>query len=154
MPDIDDLSNFSEGMHVNPLPVSEVRRRGDRMRRRNTALAAVGGVAAAAVFIGIPVALTSSDDGNQDIDPAPPAPTQTEDPAPPTWITEIPEEFPVTEGMSDEGEAVEGDLDAFPLCDTAYPTSRGTTDSVTYYFSGDGESSTTRVFQLLSLIHI
>ena len=61
MPDNDDLSSFtdgfSEGMHVNPLPASEVRRRGDRMRRRNTTLATVGGVVAAAVFIGTPVAL-------------------------------------------------------------------------------------------------
>lgn len=145
----DPLDNFPEGLHVDSLPASEIRRRGDRMRRRNTALAAVGGVAAAAVLIGVPVALTSGDDRNRDIDPAP-APTQTEDPtpAPTTWLTEIPEGFPVTEGMTDQGEPTEGDLDAFPLCDTAYPTSRGTADSVTYFFSDDGESSATRVFQL------
>jgi hypothetical protein len=143
------LDNFPEGLHVDSLPASEIRRRGDRMRRRNTALAAVGGVAAAAVFIGVPVALTAGDDRNRDVDPAP-APTQTEDPtpAPTTWITEIPEDFPVTEGMADQGEPTEGDLDAFPLCDTSYPTSRGTADTVTYYYSDDGESSATRVFQL------
>ena len=47
MPDndpLESLDNFSEGLHVNSLPASEVRRRGDRMRRRNTALATVGGV--------------------------------------------------------------------------------------------------------------
>lgn len=152
MPDNDSrspLDDFPEGLHVDALPASEIRRRGDRMRRRNTALAAVGGVAAAAVFLGVPVALTSGGD-DRDVQPAPPAPTQTDDPTPgpTTWVTEIPEDFPVTEGMTDQGEPTEGDLDAFPLCDTAYPTSRGTTDSVTYYYSDDGESSNTRVFQL------
>ena len=53
---------------MNPLPASEVRRRGDRMRRRNTALATVGGVVAAAVFIGTPVALMSGND-NGTVDP-------------------------------------------------------------------------------------
>jgi hypothetical protein len=146
---LESLDNFPEGLHVNALPASEVRRRGDRMRRRNTALAAVGGVAAAAVFIGVPVALTSGNDGDRDIEPAPPVPTQTDDAGPTEpWITEIPEDFPVTEGMTDEGEPTEGDLDAISLCDTSYPTSRGTADSVTYFYSGDGESSATRVFQL------
>jgi hypothetical protein len=142
------LDNFPEGLHVNALPASEVRRRGDRMRRRNTAVATVGGVVAAAVFIGVPVALMSGNDSDT-VDPAPPAPTRTDDPAPSeSWITEIPEDFPVTEGMTDEGEPTEGDLDAIALCDTSYPTSRGTADSVTYFYSGDGESSATRVFQL------
>lgn len=151
MPDIDDLSNFtdgfSEGTHVNPLPASEVRRRGDRMRRRNTTLATVGGVVAAAVFIGTPVALMngSNDDGVQ---PAPPAPTQTDDGPTPTWTTQIPAEFPLTEGMTDTGEPAEGDTDAFNLCDTSFPTSRGTTDTQTWTFSDDGESSVQRTFQL------
>jgi hypothetical protein len=108
----------------------------------------VGGVVAAAVFIGVPVALMSGNDQDT-VEPAPPAPTQTDDPAPTdSWVTEIPEDFPVTEGMTDEGEPTEGDLDAFALCDTSYPTSRGTADSVTYFYSGDGESSATRIFQL------
>ncbi|GAB3256507.1 hypothetical protein [Nocardioides dilutus] len=151
MPDndpLESLDNFSEGLHVNALPASEVRRRGDRMRRRNTALATVGGVVAAAVFIGTPVALMSGNDGGDDIDPAPqPTPTVTED-AQPDWLTEIPAGFPVTEGMTNEGKPTEGDLDAIALCDTSYPTSQGTTDSQTWFFSGDGESSATRVFQL------
>lgn len=151
MPDIDpleSLDHFSEGLHVNALPASEVRRRGDRMRRRNTALATVGGVVAAAVFIGVPVALVSGSGGSDGIDPAPqPTPTVTED-ARPEWLTEIPAEFPVTEGMTDEGQPTEGDLDAIALCDTSYPRSQGTTDSQTWFFSGDGESSATRVFQV------
>ena len=152
MPDIDDLSSFSdgfsEGMNVNQLPASEVRRRGDRMRRRNTTLATVGGVVAAAVFIGTPVALMSGGD-DDNVQPAPPAPTPTvtED-AEPAWITAIPADFPVTEGMTDEGEPDEGDTDAFNLCDTSYPTSRGTADTQTWTYSGDGESSVQRTFQL------
>jgi hypothetical protein len=50
--------------------------------------------------------------------------------------------------MTDQGEPVEGDLDAISLCDTSYPTSRGTSDSVTYSYSGDGESQAIRVLQL------
>ena len=150
MPDIDplkSLDNFSEGLHVNPLPASEVRRRGDRMRRRNTALATVGGVVAAAVFIGTPVALMSGGSDDPDVQPAP-SPSVTEE-AEPQWLTEIPAGFPVTEGMvSGPGEATEGDLDAFALCDVAYPTAPSTSDTVTYFYSGDGESSTTRTLQV------
>lgn len=155
MPDQDDLSNFtdgfSEGMHVNPIPASEVRRRGDRMRRRNTGLAAVGGVVAAAVFIGTPVALMNNGDGDN-IQPAPPGPTQTDSPKPEDvqWITEIPQDFPLTSGMATgpDGTTYEGDLDAFPLCDLAYPTATGTSDTRTVSFSDDGESSVIRVLQL------
>ena len=83
MPDndpLESLDNFPEGLHVDSLPASEVRRRGDRMRRRNTALATVGGVVAAAVFIGTPVALMSGNDKDTvDPAPSPPTPSVTED---------------------------------------------------------------------------
>jgi hypothetical protein len=151
MPEHDDLSpftqGFTEGTHVNPIPASEVRRRGDRMRRRNTALAAVGGVVAAAVFIGTPVALMNGNDDDRGPQPAP-NPTVT-DGAEPDWLTEMPDGFPVTEGMvSGAGEATEGDLDAFPLCDSAYPRPQGSAHAETWFYSGDGESSTQRTFQL------
>ncbi len=151
MPDIDplkSLDNFSEGLPVSSLPAAEVRRRGDRMRRRNVALATVGGVVAAAVFIATPVALLSGDsDDRQDVQPAP-APSVSEE-VEPQWLTEIPADFPVTEGMvTGGGEVTEGDLDAFSLCDVAYPTPPGTSDTATYFYSGDGESSTTRTLQV------
>ena len=102
MPDndpLESLDNFPEGLHVDSLPASEVRRRGDRMRRRNTALATVGGVVAAAVFIGTPVALMSGNDKDTvDPAPSPPTPTVTED-GQPGWLTEIPAEFPLADGF-------------------------------------------------------
>ena len=49
---IKDLEDFNQqGLNVNPLPPSEVRRLGDRMRRRNAAFAAVGAAAAIAVIV-------------------------------------------------------------------------------------------------------
>ena len=151
MPDndpLESLDNFPEGLHVDSLPASEVRRRGDRMRRRNTALATVGGVVAAAVFIGTPVALMSGNDKDTvDPAPAPPTPSVTED-GQPGWLTEIPAEFPVTEGMTDTGRPAEGGTDNFGLCDTSYPTSTGTADIQTWSWSDDGESSVQRTFQL------
>jgi hypothetical protein len=95
---LESLDNFSEGLHVNAMPASEVRRRGDRMRRRNTALATVGGVVAAAVFIGTPVALLSGNDDDV-VQPAPPAPTETQSPSGGRWLTEIPEDFPLADGF-------------------------------------------------------
>jgi hypothetical protein len=118
------------------------------MRRRNTALATVGGVVAAAVFIGTPVALLSGNNDRDDIDPAPqPTPTVTED-AQPDWLTEIPAEFPLTQGMTDGGELAEGGTDAFDLCGTSYPTPRGTAVTETWSYSDDGESYVRRTFQL------
>lgn len=77
-----------------PLPAAEVRRRGDRLRRRNTALAVVGGTLAAAVTVGVPIALTQGADTDDSLPIA-------NDPsaAAPTWRTSIPEGFPLTARM-------------------------------------------------------
>ena len=57
MPDpIEELSNFDPRSPVNPMPAAEVRRRGDRLRRRNTARV-VGGAVAAVVLVAVPVAV-------------------------------------------------------------------------------------------------
>ena len=90
MPDnVDDsFDHFDEGLPVNPLPAAEVRRRGDRLRRRNTVLATVGGVAAAAVFIGVPVAVVAGGRRGawQPHDPAPASPSPTPTPYPPSAV--------------------------------------------------------------------
>ncbi len=63
MPDpIDELSSFEPGVPMSPMSPVEIRRRGERLRRRNTALA-VGGAAAAVLLVAVPVAVFRSDDG-------------------------------------------------------------------------------------------
>ena len=130
MPDndpLESLDNFPEGLHVDSLPASEVRRRGDRMRRRNTALATVGGVVAAAVFIGTPVALMSGNDDDS-VDP-PTVPADVPEPTTPSaeWLTEIPAEFPLADGLTRPPAEVRprsSTPTTFSLCDTSYPTAR------------------------------
>lgn len=100
MPDLNDdlFSSFkSEGTPVNPLPASEVRRRGDRMRRRNNALASVGGVAAALVVIATPLAVVANQSSDGDADRPPIAsngPTQV------AWKQEIPGTVDVGSGLA------------------------------------------------------
>lgn len=66
MPDpIRDLESFpTDGVPVSPLPASEVRRRGDRLRRRHHALSAVAGVAAVAA-VAVPVAVVAGGTGGE-----------------------------------------------------------------------------------------
>ncbi|GAA2135924.1 hypothetical protein GCM10009844_01670 [Nocardioides koreensis] len=88
---IEDLENLKhEGLNVNPLPASEVRRRGTRMRRRNNAIAAVGALAVIAV-VATPLAVVAR--GGDDASPGPvgtpsPSPTRTVDGA--GWLQAIP----------------------------------------------------------------
>lgn len=93
MPDpIDELENFSlTGTPMNPLPAAEVRRRGNRIRRRNNALATVGGLAVVAI-IAAPFALAAG--GGQESDQIQPAP-------PVDWVTTIPADFPLSAQMPD-----------------------------------------------------
>ena len=97
MPDpLDELENFTDpGLTMNPLPASEVRRRGTRMRRRNHALAALGGVAAVAL-IATPLAMAATNDRT---DTTPPPATQSPSPTA-TWVQQIPADFPLTDDMS------------------------------------------------------
>ncbi len=88
---IQDLENLKhEGLNVNPLPASEVRRRGTRMRRRNNAIAAVGALAVVAV-IATPLAVVArggDDAGPGPIDTPSPSPTRTVDDT--GWLQTIP----------------------------------------------------------------
>ncbi len=65
------LSSFDPGPSMNPLPPTEVRRQGERLRRRNTALV-VGGAVAAVVLIATPLAVFANRD--DDIKPQPAVP--------------------------------------------------------------------------------
>lgn len=100
MSDHDPFETFKATMSANdtlhPLPATEVRRRGDRLRRRNTALAVAGGTVAAMTAVGVPLALTQGGGGD-----APPPPIATDGPSPDsvTWRSEVPERFPITDGF-------------------------------------------------------
>lgn len=154
MPDhdpLESLDNFPEGLHVNALPASEVRRRGDRMRRRNTALATVGGVVAAAVFIGTPVALMSGNDDDI-VQPAPPAPTQTDGPTDGKWLTEIPADFPLADGFPEtnglDGSPTEVvtegvNVEPLELCGTSWPGD-GLLDAYEITYTGESEDTSSR----------
>ena len=111
---IKDLANFnSEGLPVNPLAPSEVRRLGDRMRRRRNATAVVAGVAAVAL-IAAPIALYAGGDGSSSPSPAPapatsitgsPEVDETTPPSPEpvaSLVKEIPEGFPLAAGWPDD----------------------------------------------------
>jgi hypothetical protein len=98
MPDpIEELENFtSPGLTMTPMPASEVRRRGTRLRRRNTALATVAGVAAVAV-IATPLAVAAGGHNSSNPQPVPPATQQATE-----WVTTIPADFPLTDGMPEK----------------------------------------------------
>jgi hypothetical protein len=80
------------------LPASEVRRRGERLRRRRTGLRTLGGALAVAVVLG-GVALTTGMDGHTTPAPA------TQSPGPTTAATAmaIPAWFPLDQGYPDPG---------------------------------------------------
>ncbi|MGZ8737379.1 MAG: hypothetical protein ACXWW7_09475, partial [Nocardioides sp.] len=97
------LKHLDEGAAGPVLPASEVRRRGDRMRRRRTTVRALGAACAVAVITTGGIALGGDLTGSspqpppasQDADPTP-APTKSAEPRP--VITEIPDDFPLAEG--------------------------------------------------------
>lgn len=145
MPDLDDLDHFSEGLlAMNPLPASEVRRRGDRMRRRRTAVVAAGGVLAAALAIGTPVIALSGSGADDDIQPAP-SPSQTE--APHEWRTEIPGDFPLTSGFADPDATPNDGLAQDPSLAVACGSSgfAGFVDNAVVTYQGESEDREVRI---------
>ncbi|HEY0949453.1 hypothetical protein, partial [Nocardioides sp.] len=89
---IEELENFSvPGAPMTPLPASEVRRRGDRIRRRNNVLAGAAAVAVVAAIV-TPIAVLADHDDSRSIQPAP----QTD------WVQTVPEDFPLNHGMFGE----------------------------------------------------
>ncbi len=101
MPEHDPFDSLKATMttpssDLRPLPATEVRRRGDRLRRRNTALAVAGGTVAAMTAVGVPLALTQGGDADRD---SVPIATDGPSPAAAQWRTEVPEDFPLTAGF-------------------------------------------------------
>jgi hypothetical protein len=161
---IEDLENFNtQGLNVNPLPASEVRRRGNRMRRRNNALATIGGVAAVAI-IAVPLALSATgSDRAGDIPPAgsPPPSPSTGQSAGTEWVQTIPPDFPLTEGMPKtngiDGTAVtvtdEPGVRDIVLCDQPGWTPEGPVASVAVAgatYTGETEDTQARTLALYS----
>jgi len=67
---IDELESFHMPATTTPLPAAEVRRRGDRIRRRHTALAAAGGLAVVAA-VAAPIAAVALHQDSRRVEPAP-----------------------------------------------------------------------------------
>ncbi|WP_109510053.1 hypothetical protein [Nocardioides speluncae] len=105
---IRDLENFSlEGDPVHPLPASEVRRRGDRLRRRRQGLVAVAAAAAVAVIATSTVVAAQNLTGG-DTQPAPePSPS-------PDWLDRIPDDFPLAQGWPKPGLSGGGESTSVP----------------------------------------
>lgn len=112
---------FDEGSPVNRLPAPEVRRRGDRMRRRQTMLSAAGAAAAVAViasgglFVSQGVNGTAPDPGPATNGPSSVQPSYNQASAAASaaaeeatrsdWVTTISEDFPLALGLPEEGGA-------------------------------------------------
>jgi hypothetical protein len=111
---IQELRNLAQqGADVTPLPAPEVRRRGDRMRRRQHVLAAVAGVAAVAL-IATPIAVLASGSdkaapGLVGTPPATTSPTATTSPAQTDAPHDIPDGFPLAAGWPDPSTSEYGD---------------------------------------------
>lgn len=93
---------------MTPLPASEVRRRGDRIRRRNNVLAGAAAVAVVAAIVA-PLAVLADRDDSRTIQPAP----QTD------WVQRVPEGFPLANGMYGDPEVTtRSGIDDIELCGT------------------------------------
>ncbi|HSV39924.1 MAG TPA: sensor domain-containing protein, partial [Nocardioidaceae bacterium] len=92
MPDLFDPLRNLDDLPVHPLPPDQVRRQGDRMRRRRHALQALGAAAAVAVVAsGTALGLSSLDDPTKSDGTPVSAPEDG-------WLTEIPTHYPLDRG--------------------------------------------------------
>lgn len=138
---IHDLENFNRGgVPVNPLSPSEVRRLGDRMRRRRNAGVALASVVAVAA-IATPFAIAAGGNDPQDLAPAP-EPTVTETTTAPR--TSIPDDFPLFTGPGTDVVTTEPTLaEKLTYCGDVALAGAEPVDTITGLVSG-GESYTER----------
>lgn len=135
-----ELENFTPGLTMDPLPASEVRRRGTRLRRRNTALATVGGVAAVAIIAAPVIALTGH--------PRSTAPEPAPSPSP-SWVQTIPSDFPLTDGMPVPVETRAGYKPRITdICDRAGWDPEGTADTRQVVYTDRSEGGQDRTLAL------
>ncbi|MGY2704550.1 hypothetical protein [Nocardioides sp. HB32] len=143
MPDpIDELEGFTMP-HTTPLPPGEVRRRGDRIRRRNNAIAAVGGLAVIAA-IATPFAVMANDRTSSE-PPVAPSPSPSV-----TWVHEIPASFPLTEGMPASTKTRDDyEQQAVDVCESeAWNPDGSTTDIRQAIYTGETEGGADRTLAL------
>jgi hypothetical protein len=147
VPDLHDLDHFDQGLpRMDLLPASEIRRRGDRMRRRRTAAVTVAGVLAAAVAIGTPVVALSGGGDDRGVQPVEqPTPAPTEPPA--GWVTTIPEHFPLTSGFADPDATPTDSLAGDPSLSVACGSEgfAGFTDNAVVTYQGESEDREVRI---------
>ena len=122
---LDQLARFDGGdPAAPPLPAAEVRRRGDRLRRRNTVLAGVGAALAVAV-IATPIAVLTSGSDSTEPEPAP-APTSpsvtTDTLVSGEVLAEIPDSVDLTADMpaNESGEPVTATTDGDGVVDLQF----------------------------------
>lgn len=141
---VDALENFDPGGSMNPLPAAEVRRLGDRHRRRRTTGIALAAAAAVAVVL-TGTAVIGSDRGERSVEPAGPTPSSVPTSSAPSQAVASPlDGIDITVNMpeNDTGEPVEqvrGDLglSAVNFCEIGQPLEQdGRTDSVSAAASG------------------
>jgi hypothetical protein len=139
MSDLDELTGFDPALAAPMLPPAEIRRRGDRLRRRRTALVAGGAALTVALAVGTPVLARSSDHA-RDVQPAPsPAPRAG-------WTTTVPADFPLADSFPTPSEVTSRpDPDLLPVCG---PWRMEFQDSMIVHYTGESEDSAQRMLVL------
>lgn len=100
---LERLDQFDPGPPMSPLPPAEIRRRGERFRRRRQAMTVAGAVLAVAL-VAVPIGVLAQ--GDERPPPAEPAPS----------LTEIPEDFPLADGMGDAEVTDSAAMERLDLC--------------------------------------
>lgn len=140
---IKDLENFNpQGLPMDPLTPSEVRRRGDRVRRRNNGVIALGAAAAIAVVATSGVFIDNVVD--RGAEPAPPGPSETRQ----AGSTKIPDGFPLAAGVSGAQKTDTAAMSDLDYCGTTPLAGLRPSDVRSIALSG-GETSLTRTLYVL-----